>query len=31
MNPASIYALLIPVNYKLKKEEITALVEAPSH
>ena len=31
MNPASIYALLIPVNYKLKKEEITALVEAPSY
>ncbi len=28
MDPASIYALLIPVNYKLKKEEITALVEA---
>ena len=28
---ASIYALLIPVNYKLKKEEITALVEAPSY
>lgn len=31
MNPANIYALLIPVNYKLKKEEITALVEAPSY
>lgn len=31
MDPASIYALLIPVNYKLKKEEITALVEAPSY
>ncbi len=31
MDLASIYALLIPVNYKLKKEEITALVEAPSY
>ena len=31
MDSASIYALLIPVNYKLKKEEITALVEAPSY
>ena len=31
MDPASIYALLIPMNYKLKKEEITALVEAPSY
>ena len=31
MDPASIYTLLIPVNYKLKKEEITALVEAPSY
>lgn len=30
MEPASIYALLIPMNYKLKKEEITAMVEAPS-
>ena len=28
MAPADIYALLIPMNYKLKKEEITALVEA---
>lgn len=27
MEPASIYALLIPMNYKLKKEEISALVE----
>lgn len=27
MEPADIYALLIPVNYKLKKEEINALVE----
>ena len=25
---SDIYALLIPMNYKLKKEEITALVEA---
>lgn len=31
MAPVDIYALLIPMNYKLKKEEITALVEAPSH
>ena len=31
MDPASIYALLIPMNYKLKKEEITALVEASSY
>lgn len=31
MEPADIYALLIPVNYKLKKEEITALVEAPTY
>lgn len=30
MDPASIYALLIPMNYKLKKEELTALVEAPT-
>ena len=30
MEPAAIYAQLIPVNYKLKKEEITALVEATS-
>lgn len=28
MEPAQIYALLIPVNYKLKKEEIRALTEA---
>jgi V/A-type H+-transporting ATPase subunit C len=28
MEPADIYALLIPVNYKLKKEEIRGLVEA---
>lgn len=28
MDPADIYALLIPMNYKLKKEEINALVEA---
>lgn len=28
MAPADIYALLIPMNYKLKKEEINALVEA---
>ncbi|MDY4694358.1 MAG: V-type ATPase subunit [Blautia sp.] len=31
MDPASIYALLIPMNYKLKKEEITALVEASTY
>ena len=30
MEPATIYALLIPMTYKLKKEEITALVEAPT-
>ncbi len=30
MEPAAIYAQLIPVNYKLKKEEITAMVEATS-
>lgn len=30
MAPADIYALLIPMNYKLKKEEITAMVEAPT-
>lgn len=29
MDAASIYALLIPVNYKLKKKDISALVEAP--
>lgn len=28
MEPADIYALLIPVNYKLKKEEVQALVES---
>lgn len=28
MQPADIYALLIPINYKLRKEEITALTEA---
>jgi V/A-type H+-transporting ATPase subunit C len=28
MNTADIYALLIPVNYKLRKKEIKALVEA---
>lgn len=28
MEPAAIYALLIPVTYKLKKEEIQALVES---
>lgn len=31
MEPASVYALLIPMNYKLKKEEINALVDAPSY
>ena len=31
MAPADIYALLIPMNYKLKKEEITSLVEAASY
>ena len=31
MAPADIYALLIPMNYKLRKEEITALVEAPTY
>ena len=30
MEPAAIYAQPIPVNYKLKKEEITAMVEATS-
>lgn len=29
MEPAAIYALLVPMNYKLRKEEITTLVEAP--
>lgn len=28
MEPAAIYALLVPMNYKLRKEEITTLVEA---
>lgn len=28
MAPADVYALLIPMNYKLKKEEINAMVEA---
>lgn len=31
MEPANVYALLIPMNYKLKKEEINALVEAPTY
>jgi V/A-type H+-transporting ATPase subunit C len=31
MAPADIYALLIPMNYKLKKEETTSLVEAVSY
>ena len=31
MAPADIYALLIPMNYKLKKEEISSLVEAASY
>ena len=31
MTPADIYALLIPVNYKLKKEEISALVESSTY
>lgn len=30
MQPADIYALLIPINYKLKKEETRSLVEASS-
>lgn len=30
MDPATVYTLLIPMNYKLKKEEITALTEAQS-
>ena len=30
INPADIYALLIPVNYKLKKEEVQTLTEASS-
>lgn len=31
MQPAEIYALLIPINYKLKKEEIRALTEASTY
>ena len=31
MDPASIYALLIPMNYKLKKEEINALVDSSTN
>lgn len=31
MEPADIYALLIPMNYKLTKEEIRALVEASTY
>lgn len=31
MEPAAIYSLLVPVNYKLRKEEITALVEAGTY
>lgn len=31
MAPADIYALLIPMNYKLKHEEITSIVEASSY
>ena len=31
MAPADIYALLIPMNYKLKKEEINAIVEANTY
>lgn len=31
MAPADIYVLLIPMNYKLKKDEITAIVEAPTY
>lgn len=31
MAPADIYALLIPMNYKLKKDEITAIVEASTY
>lgn len=30
MTPADIYALIIPIYYKLKKDEISALVEAES-
>lgn len=31
MEPARICSLLIPMNYKLKKEEVTALIEAASY
>ena len=31
MAPADIYALLFPMNYKLKKEEINALVESTTY
>lgn len=31
MAPADVYALLIPMNYHLKKEELNALVEAGSY
>ena len=31
MEPAAIYALLIPMNYKLKQEEIHSMVEAPTY
>lgn len=31
MDSASVYALLIPMNYKLKKEEINALVESTTY
>lgn len=30
MSPEEIYSMLIPVNYKIKKKEVTALVEAPN-
>lgn len=30
MSSPDIYALLIPMNYKLRKQEITALIEAPT-
>lgn len=30
MSPVEIYSMLIPVNYKIKRNEITALVEAPN-
>lgn len=31
MQPAEIYALLIPINYKLKKDEIQALAESSTY